>query len=116
MVNRSHTAWTTGHISDVLLKDINPAPPNVAKGRLVNIMKVRQMNRDLIQWTDSTLSQSTVEMSIKRNAMERHPIEAGVPHGSPLSLIVFAIYTLGLIKWVEQYVSAKELPFVHDLG
>jgi hypothetical protein len=55
-------------------------------------------------------------MVIEGNAMERHPVEAGVPQGSPVSPILFAIYTSGLIKWVEEYVSAKGLSFVDDLG
>jgi hypothetical protein len=49
--------------------------------------------------------------------MERHPVEAGVPQGSPVSPILFAIYTSGLIKWVEEYVSEAEgLSVVDDLG
>jgi hypothetical protein len=56
-------------------------------------------------------------MIIEGNAMERHPVEAGVPQGSPVSPILFAIYTSGLIKWVEEYVSeAQGLSFVDDLG
>jgi len=41
MVDRAHTAWTHGHITAVLLMHIKPAFPSVAKGRLVNLMKVR---------------------------------------------------------------------------
>jgi hypothetical protein len=56
-------------------------------------------------------------MIIEGNAMERHPVEAGVPQGSPVSPIHFAIYTSGLTKWVEHYVSEAEgLSFVDDLG
>jgi len=101
MVDRSHAAWKGGHIAGVLLMDIKAAFPSVAKGRLVNLMKVRQMDGDLIQWTESFLSEKKVEMIIEGNAMERHPVEAGVPQGSPVSPILFAIYTSGLIKWVE---------------
>jgi hypothetical protein len=53
--------------------------PRVAKGRPVNIMKVRQMNGDLIRWTESFVSERAVEMIIESNAIERHPVEPGVP-------------------------------------
>jgi hypothetical protein len=100
----------------MLLMDIKVAFPSVAKGRLVNLMKVRQMDGNLIWWTESFLSETTVEMVIKGNAMERHPVEAGVPHSSPGSPILFAIYTSGLIKWVEEYASAEGLSVDDDLG
>jgi len=78
MVDRAHAAWTNGHITGVLLMDIQAAFPSVAKGRLVNLMKVMQMDRDLIRWTESFLSERTLEMIIEGNAMERHPVEAGI--------------------------------------
>jgi len=75
------------------------------------------MDGDLIGWTESFVSERRVEIVIEGNAMERHPVEAGVPHGSPVSPILFAIYTSGLIKWVEEYVSEAEgLSFVDDIS
>jgi len=117
MVDRAHAAWKNGHITGVLLMDIKAAFPSVPKGRLVNLMKVRQMDGDLIRWTESFLSERTVEMIIEGNAMDRHPVEAGVPQGSPVSPILFAIFTSGLIKWVQEYVSEGEgQSFEDDLG
>ena len=117
MVDRAHAAWTNGHIKGVVLMDIKAAFRSMAKGRLVHIMNLRQMDADLIQWTESFVLERTVEMVIEDNAIERHPVEAGVPQGSPVSPILFAIYTSGLIKSVEEYVSEAEgLSFVDDLG
>ena len=48
MVDRAHAAWRDGHIAGVLPLDIEAAFQSVAKGRLVNLMKVRQMDGDLI--------------------------------------------------------------------
>jgi len=48
MVDRVHAAWTNGHITGMLLMDIKAAFPSVTKDRLVNLMKVRQVDRDLI--------------------------------------------------------------------
>jgi len=44
MIDRPYAAWTNGHITDVLRMDIKAAFPNVAKGRLVNLMTVRKMD------------------------------------------------------------------------
>jgi len=97
--------------------DINAAFPSVAKGLLVKLMMVRQIEGDLIQWTESFLSERMMEMIIQRNATERHPVEAAVRQGSPAAPIIFAIYTSGLSKWVEQYVlEGESLSFVHKLG
>jgi hypothetical protein len=96
---------------------IKAAFPSVANERLANLMKVSQMDGNLIRWRESFLSQRTVEMIIEGNAMERYPAETAVPQGSPVSRILFAIYTSGLIKWGEEYVSeAERLSFVDGLG
>jgi hypothetical protein len=68
-------------------------------------MKVREMDGDLVRWTDSFLWKRTVELIIEGNATDRHPVEKGVPQGSAGSPIIFPIQTSGLIKWVEEYVS-----------
>jgi len=103
-----------GHIPGVLHMDIKAAFPSVAKGRLLNLMKVRQMHGDLVRWTGSFPSKSNVEMIIEGNAIQRHQVEAGVPQGSPVSPISFAIYTSGMIKWVEEYVSQAEGLSIED--
>jgi len=41
MVDRAHAMWTNGHITGVLFMDMKAAFPSMAKGRVVNMMKVR---------------------------------------------------------------------------
>jgi hypothetical protein len=48
MGDRPHLVWQGGHIAGVLLMDIKAAFPTLAKGRLVNLMKVTQMDGDHI--------------------------------------------------------------------
>jgi len=117
IVDSAHAACTYHHISGVLLMDIKAAFTSVAKERQVNLMKVRKIDGDLIQWMESFLLEGIMEMTIEGNAVERHPVEAGVPHRSPMSPILFAIYTSGLIKWVKEYGSEAEgLTCVDNLG
>jgi len=93
MVDRAHAAWKGDHIAGVLLLDIKAAFQCLAKGRLVNVRKVREMDGDLIRWTVSCLLETTLEIIIEGNAIERHFVEAGVPQGSPVSPILLAIHT-----------------------
>jgi hypothetical protein len=117
MFDRAHASWREGHIADILLMDIKVAYPSMAKGRLVNLMKVWQMDGDLIWCMESFLSERMVEMVMEGYIMQRHPVEAAVQQGSPVSTILFIIYTVALIIWVEEYVSQAEwLSFVDNLG
>jgi hypothetical protein len=93
MVDRAHAAWANSHIIGVHLMHIKAAFPSVAKKTLVNLKKVRQMDGDLIGWTNSFLTERKMVMVIEGNSMERHPLDAGVPQGSPVLLILFAFYT-----------------------
>jgi len=95
---------------------IKAAFPSVARGRRIHSMKANKIDGDLILWTESFLSERTVEMVIEGNVLQSHPVEAGVPQGSPVSPILIAIHTAGLMKWVEEGVQAEGLSFVDDVG
>jgi len=49
MVDRAHAAWKNSNITGALLMDIKADFPSVGKRRLVNRMKVRQMDGDLVR-------------------------------------------------------------------
>lgn len=49
--------------------------------------------------------------------MDRDPVEAQVLQGTSVSLILFVIYTSGVIKLLEEYLSPAEgLSNVDNLG
>jgi len=115
MVDTVQASWKEDNIMGVLLMDIKAAFPSVARGWLIHAMKARQIDGDLIRWTKSFLSERRVETVIEGNVLQSHPVEAGVPQGSPVWPILFAIHTAGLIKWVEERAHAEGLSFVDDL-
>jgi hypothetical protein len=47
-VDRAHTAWRNSLIKGLLLLEIQAAIRSLAKGRLVNLMKGRKIDGDLI--------------------------------------------------------------------
>jgi len=116
MVNRALAAWTYSDKPGEHLMDIIAGYASIAKGWLVNGMMAKRIVGHLIWWTESFHSKRPVAMIIQDNSMTRHPVEAGVLQGSPVSLIQFAIYTASLIHWVMEYIWAGELTLVDDLG
>jgi len=116
MVDKVHAMWKEDNITGALMMDIKTAFPSVARERLIHPLKAKKIDGDLIRWTESFLSERTVELVIEGNVLQSHPVEAGVPQGSPVSPILFAIHTAGLIKWVEERVQAEGLSYVDDLG
>jgi len=98
MVDRAHATWREGTAAGVLLMDIKAAFPRVGRGRLVHTTMGKGIDGDSIRWTARFRSDRTVEMVIESNDMERRPMAAGIPQGSPQSPILFAVYTTGLIK------------------
>jgi hypothetical protein len=79
MVDRANAAWANGHITGVRLMDIKAAFPRVEKARLVKLVQVRQIDGDLGRCTESFLSETVVEMMIEGNAIERYPVDVGIP-------------------------------------
>jgi hypothetical protein len=64
--------------------------------------------------THNLLFDRTVEIVPEGKAMERHPVETGVPQGSPVLSVLFEIYTAGLIVKREK-LGAESLFFVDDI-
>jgi len=80
-------------------------------------MKAKQIDGDLIRWTGSFISDRSVEMVIEGNVLQSHPVEAGVPQGCPVSPMLLARHTAGLMQWGKERVQGVEgLSFVDDLG
>lgn len=77
--DRTHAAWTTGHITGLLLIDIKTSFPSMAKRRLVNILMVKRMDGDIERWTESFLSEQTAKLIFEGNSVEIHSVYLGVP-------------------------------------
>jgi hypothetical protein len=113
--DRAHTAWRDGHTAGVLLLDIKAAFPSIGR-RLIHTMRGKGMDGVLVQWMASILTDRRIEMVIEGNVVQRHPVDAGIPQGTPVSMIVFTIQGSGLIQLVEAMgTGAESLSFVVDV-
>lgn len=98
IVNRAHGAWIEGQIAGILLMYINAAFPRVRRGKLFHTITRKGMNRHLISWTASFLTDRKVKTVIKGNVMQRRLVNAGIAQSSLVCLMLFAIYPSKLIQ------------------
>jgi len=60
------------------------------------------------------LSDRTLVMVIDGNVLQSHFMEAAIPQGSHVKLMVFTILTAGIMMWAEVRVEAKHLLWVDN--
>lgn len=65
-------------------------------------MKDLDIDDDLIGWTQSFLTDRSVEIVINGCTNEKQKIESGIPQGSPVSPILFLIYISDVFSMVEK--------------
>jgi len=117
MVDSSHPAWREGHITGIFLMDIMAAFLSIGRGRLIDTMRGEGMDRDLVRWRASCLTDHTVEIIIHTNALERQLIELGIPQGLSVPLILFTIVKSGRWTWLEESIYwVKGLTLVDNVG
>ena len=101
----------------VLLMDVKSAYPSVDKAHLLARMEQLRLPPDLVAWTGSFTSGRSVCLVIDQQEGPPHEVETGVPQGSPVSPILFAIYISDLFTYVcDRVPGARALSFVDDVS
>ena len=72
--------------------DVAAAFPSVARGCLLNKMRAMNIDENLVDWTDSFKRDRNVIMSVDGQDDEARETTTGLPQGSPISPVLFAIY------------------------
>ena len=85
-------AWGQDCIVGDLLMDVAAAFPSVARGCLLRKMRGAGLDECLARWTDSSMRDHKVIMSVDRQDGEPVSVTTGLPQGSPVSPVLFALY------------------------
>jgi hypothetical protein len=88
----------------------------VARKQLLKRMIQLKIPGDLIQWTNSFLTDRQIQLVIDGHTCPAASLETEVPQGSPVSPILFIIYLSGIFEVIEAKVPIKALSFVDDIG
>ena len=117
MIHKVHKIWENKQTAGALLMDVKGAFDHVSRAKLVQRMADLSIDNDLISWTQSFLTDRSVELVIDGFTNPRQKVESGIPQGSPVSPILFLIYISGVFSVVEkQLPNVTCVSFVDDLG
>ena len=109
-------AWKRGIIAGALLMDVAAAFPSVAWGCLLQKMCNARVDEYLVHWTDSFMRYRRVIMSIDGQDGEEMGVTTGLPQGSPVSPVLFALYIAEIHQAVEsQMEDCRGISFVDDV-
>ena len=100
-----------GNITSVLFLDIKRAFDHVSKPKLLAAMRKLQLPSNLISWVYSFLSKRAIQLMFDGNVQDETPVEIGIPQGSPISPILFLIYTRDV--WQDE---AFQLSYMDDFS
>ena len=98
-------AWRRGVIAGAVLMDVAAAFPSVARGCLLLKMRGAGVDECLVRWTDSFLRGRRVTMSVNGQDSEEMEVTTGLPQGSPVSPVLFAIYIADIHEVEESHVE-----------
>ncbi|ODM21122.1 hypothetical protein SI65_04175 [Aspergillus cristatus] len=113
-MGNTHEAWKLQQLVGALFLDVKGAFNHVNPSqRLIEF----SLDGDLIRWVQSFLTDQWVQSQIDNTQCPAHPINSGVPQGSPVSPILFIIYLSGVFDVVERSVAGvQSLSFADDIG
>ena len=116
VIAQTHEAWKRGRITGALLMDVAAAFPSVARGSHLRKMRAMGIDENLVSWTDSFMRDRRVIMSVDGQDDNPREVTTGLPQGSPISPVLFAIYIADIHVAVEgQVQDSRGISFVNDV-
>lgn len=97
-VQHAQESWARGNKTGLLLMDVKGAFDHVSKNCLLQHMEMKDVEGNIISWVQSFLTDRRLQLVIDGHTGDTRPIQTGVPQGSPVSPILFAIYLSGVVR------------------
>jgi hypothetical protein len=116
VVDATHTAWRHGAVASLLQLDIKGAFDTVNHTRLLHTLQLQGFPLWVVRWVRSFLDSRTASLYFDGESTLPHSLTAGVPQGSPLSPILFLLYTASLYTQLQDHAGHIAVGFADDLN
>jgi hypothetical protein len=116
VVDATHIAWRHKAVASLLQLDIKGAFDTVNHTRLLHTLQLQGFPLWIVRWVCSFLDGRTASLYFDGEATPPHHITAGVPQGSPLSPILFLLYTASLYTQLHDQAGLIAVGFADDLN
>ena len=103
LVEQVRTVWGSGKfVASLLSLDISGAFDCVNPIRLLDILRKKGFPPWVVQWVRAFITSRSTTLVIQGQETEPFQVGAGVPQGSPLSPILFALYIFELLELCQR--------------
>lgn len=117
LVSRVEDAWGKKRTGLALLLDVKGAFDRVNKKQLLKRMVQAGLAGNIVRWVNSFLLNRRALLVIDGRTGETHDIRAGLPQGSPVSLVLFILSVSAMFQWLEdRHPMLQAISFVDDIG
>jgi hypothetical protein len=116
VVDITHTAWSQKAVTSLLQLDIKGAFDTVNHTRLLDTLQQQGFPLWTVRWVKSFLTGRTANLHFDGETAAPRQLVAGVPQGSPLSPILFLLYTASLYTQLKDHMGIVTIGFADDLN
>lgn len=107
--------WRAGRIVGSIFADVKSAFPSVHHPRMIDTLEIQGYPPQLINVINSFLTDRETHLSFNGFESQSFKLTHGLPHGSPLSPLLYLLYNNSLLSITDTHHHSASLGFVDDV-